>query len=98
MEAASFALPTVDVGIRQQGRERAHNVIDAPAESAAILRALGKALDPGFRESLRGMENLYGNGTAAGTIARVLTTVPLDGLLIKQPTPLLEQTEEADER
>jgi hypothetical protein len=44
------------------------------------------------------MENLYGNGTAAGTIARVLTTVPLDGLLIKQPTPLLEQTEEADER
>jgi UDP-N-acetylglucosamine 2-epimerase (non-hydrolysing)/GDP/UDP-N,N'-diacetylbacillosamine 2-epimerase (hydrolysing) len=97
MEAASFALPTVDVGIRQQGRERAHNVIDAPAESAAILRALGKALDPGFRESLRGMENLYGNGTAAGTIARVLTTVRLDGLLIKQPTPLPEEPEDSDE-
>jgi hypothetical protein len=36
------------------------------------------------------MENPYGNGTAAQTIARVLTTVPFDGLLIKQPTPLPE--------
>jgi hypothetical protein len=34
------------------------------------------------------MTNPYGNGTAAKTIAHVLTTVPLDGLLIKEPTPL----------
>jgi hypothetical protein len=33
------------------------------------------------------MENPYGNGTAATEIAKVLTTVDLDGLLIKQPTP-----------
>jgi UDP-N-acetylglucosamine 2-epimerase (non-hydrolysing)/GDP/UDP-N,N'-diacetylbacillosamine 2-epimerase (hydrolysing) len=88
MEAASFALPTVNVGIRQQGRERARNVIDAPAETAAILSAITQALSPEFRESLRGMVNPYGDGTAATTIARVLTTVTLDGLLIKQPTPL----------
>jgi UDP-N-acetylglucosamine 2-epimerase (non-hydrolysing)/GDP/UDP-N,N'-diacetylbacillosamine 2-epimerase (hydrolysing) len=88
MEAASFALPAVNVGLRQQGRERARNVIDAPAETAAILRALNQALDPEFRRTLRGMENPYGDGTAAETIARVLATVPLDGLLIKQPTPL----------
>jgi UDP-N-acetylglucosamine 2-epimerase (non-hydrolysing)/GDP/UDP-N,N'-diacetylbacillosamine 2-epimerase (hydrolysing) len=83
-------LPTVNVGIRQQGRERARNVIDAPAETAAILSAVERALSPEFRQSLRGMENPYGNGTAAQTIARVLTTVPFDGLLIKQPTPLPE--------
>jgi UDP-N-acetylglucosamine 2-epimerase len=74
--------------MRQQGRERARNVIDAPAETGAILAAIAHALDPRFRESLRGMENPYGNGTAAKTIARVLTTVPLEGLLIKQPSPL----------
>jgi UDP-N-acetylglucosamine 2-epimerase (non-hydrolysing)/GDP/UDP-N,N'-diacetylbacillosamine 2-epimerase (hydrolysing) len=78
----------VNVGIRQKGRERARNVIDAPAETAAILSAVEQALRPEFREALRGMENPYGNGTAAETIARVLTTVSLDGLLIKQPTPL----------
>jgi UDP-N-acetylglucosamine 2-epimerase (non-hydrolysing)/GDP/UDP-N,N'-diacetylbacillosamine 2-epimerase (hydrolysing) len=88
MEAASFALPTVNVGIRQQGRERARNVIDAPADTPAILLAITQALSPAFRESLRGMVNPYGDGTAATTIARVLTTVPLDGLLIKQPAPL----------
>jgi UDP-N-acetylglucosamine 2-epimerase (non-hydrolysing)/GDP/UDP-N,N'-diacetylbacillosamine 2-epimerase (hydrolysing) len=93
MEAASFAVPTVNVGMRQQGRERARNVIDAPAEAAAILTAITKALSPEFRDSLRGMANPYGDGTAAETIARVLTTVPLDGLLIKQPTPLAVETD-----
>jgi UDP-N-acetylglucosamine 2-epimerase (non-hydrolysing)/GDP/UDP-N,N'-diacetylbacillosamine 2-epimerase (hydrolysing) len=88
MEAASFALPTVNVGMRQQGRERARNVIDAPAETAAILSAITQALSPEFRESLRGVVNPYGDGSAATTIARVLTTVTLDGLLIKQPQPL----------
>jgi UDP-N-acetylglucosamine 2-epimerase (non-hydrolysing)/GDP/UDP-N,N'-diacetylbacillosamine 2-epimerase (hydrolysing) len=87
MEAASFALPAVNVGMRQQGRERATNVIDAPAETGAIIAALTRALDPAFRVGLKGMENPYGNGTAATEIAKVLTTVDLDGLLIKQPTP-----------
>jgi UDP-N-acetylglucosamine 2-epimerase (non-hydrolysing)/GDP/UDP-N,N'-diacetylbacillosamine 2-epimerase (hydrolysing) len=88
MEAASFALPAINVGMRQQGRERARNIIDAPAETGAILAALQQALSPEFRDSLRGMANPYGNGTAAQTIASVLTTVPLDNLLIKQPAPL----------
>jgi UDP-N-acetylglucosamine 2-epimerase (non-hydrolysing)/GDP/UDP-N,N'-diacetylbacillosamine 2-epimerase (hydrolysing) len=88
MEAASFALPAINVGVRQQGRERAHNVIDAPAEAGAILAAIEQALSREFRDSLRGMANPYGNGTAAQTIASVLTTVSLDNLLMKQPTPL----------
>ncbi len=88
MEAASFALPVVNVGMRQQGRERAHNVIDAPSETAAIRAAIDRALNSDFRASLRGMTNPYGDGTAATIIARVLATVPLDHLLIKQPTPV----------
>jgi len=39
METPSFALPTVNIGIRQQGRERARNVLDAPANTEAILNA-----------------------------------------------------------
>jgi UDP-N-acetylglucosamine 2-epimerase (non-hydrolysing)/GDP/UDP-N,N'-diacetylbacillosamine 2-epimerase (hydrolysing) len=93
MEAASFALPVVNVGIRQQGRERARNVIDVSAETSAIWAALDLALKPAFRESLAGMTNPYGDGTAAETIARVLVSVPLDGLLIKQPAPLPSSAE-----
>jgi UDP-N-acetylglucosamine 2-epimerase (non-hydrolysing)/GDP/UDP-N,N'-diacetylbacillosamine 2-epimerase (hydrolysing) len=90
MEAASFALPVVNVGMRQQGRERARNTLDTPAETGAIAAALRDALSPEFRQGLTGMANPYGSGTAAQTIARVLTTVKLDGLLVKQPQPLPE--------
>ena len=88
MEAASFALPTVNVGMRQQGRERARNILDVPADTAAITIALKRALSPAFRKKLRGMTNPYGNGTAAKAIAHVLATVSLENLLIKQPSPL----------
>jgi UDP-N-acetylglucosamine 2-epimerase (non-hydrolysing)/GDP/UDP-N,N'-diacetylbacillosamine 2-epimerase (hydrolysing) len=93
MEAASFALPTVNVGMRQRGRERARNVIDAPPETDAILAAIRQALLPEFRANLSGMVNPYGNGTAAATIVHVLTTVALDGLLIKEPMPLANEAE-----
>ena len=92
MEAASLALPVVNVGMRQQGRERASNVIDAFADIASIRNAIGKALEPGFRTRLRGMTNPYGSSTAAQKIAQVLTTVPLQGLLIKQPAPIPAET------
>ena len=88
MEAASFGLPVVNVGMRQQGRERARNIIDVPAEEEPILSALRLAVTPEFRHTLAGMANPYGDGTAAQTIARVLAEVPLEGLLIKQPAPL----------
>ena len=82
MESASFALPTVNVGIRQHGRERARNVLDGDADARAILEAVSTARTPEFRESLQGMANPYGEGTASETIVRVLTTVPLSQELL----------------
>ena len=90
METPSFALPTVNVGIRQQGRERAPNVIDAEPRAQSILSAAGKARSSQFRESLRGISNPYGDGTASETILQVLTSVPLGGeLLFKRSMPLM---------
>ena len=88
MEAASFALPVVNVGIRQKGRERARNIIDVPADTPAICAALMRATDPAFRKSLTGMTNPYGDGTAAEVIVRVLASVSLDRLLMKEPPSL----------
>lgn len=88
MEAASFALPVVNVGMRQQGREHARNVIDVDAEADAIVVAIEGVLRPEFRGGLRGLVNPYGDGTAATAIAEVLATVPLDSLLIKAPIPV----------
>jgi UDP-N-acetylglucosamine 2-epimerase (non-hydrolysing)/GDP/UDP-N,N'-diacetylbacillosamine 2-epimerase (hydrolysing) len=85
MEAASFQVPTVNIGIRQQGRERARNVLDASASKDSILNAIGIAKSDHFRQSLMGMTNPYGDGRAAETIVDVLTTVPLNrDLLVKR--------------
>lgn len=89
MESASFALPTVNVGLRQQGRERARNVIDAAPDVRAILDAIATAKTPDFRHWLRGMTNPYGDGVASEKIVEVLTTVPLgEELLLKRHSPL----------
>jgi UDP-hydrolysing UDP-N-acetyl-D-glucosamine 2-epimerase len=82
MESASFALPTVNVGLRQQGRERPRNVLDADADGNSILQAIDRARTSEFRESLSGMVNPYGEGRASETIVRVLTTVPLSQTLL----------------
>ena len=85
MESASFALPTVNIGMRQRGRERAMNVIDAEPEAFSILAAIHRAESEGFRNSLCGMINPYGDGHASERIVKVLTTSPLQQeLLVKR--------------
>ncbi|MFT4113176.1 UDP-N-acetylglucosamine 2-epimerase [Silvibacterium sp.] len=89
METASFALPTVNVGLRQKGRERAKNVLDAAPDTMDILAKIRIAYSDEFRASLAGMTNPYGDGHAAEFITRVLTQVPLGSeLLTKQAVPL----------
>ena len=74
--------------MRQRGRERGRNVLSVEADKAAILTALATARSRSFRESLRGMENPYGDGRSAERIAAVLASVPLDEqLLVKRGRP-----------
>ncbi len=85
METASFALPTVNVGVRQKGRERARNVLDAAADADVILARIAEARSETFRASLEGMTNPYGDGQASERIVQVLTTCPLgQELLVKK--------------
>jgi UDP-hydrolysing UDP-N-acetyl-D-glucosamine 2-epimerase len=88
MEAASFGLPVINVGMRQQGRERGINILDAEATVGSIRAQLSLSRQPAFRESLRSMDNIYGDGHAAERIVAVLTTTPLEGLLHKRVQPL----------
>jgi UDP-hydrolysing UDP-N-acetyl-D-glucosamine 2-epimerase len=86
-EAPSFELPAVNIGERQQGRVRAANVIDVPEDADAIASAVTRALTPGFRDSLRGMVNPYGDGHAASRIINVLREVELNHHLIAKASP-----------
>jgi UDP-hydrolysing UDP-N-acetyl-D-glucosamine 2-epimerase len=89
MESASFALPAVNIGVRQQGRERAQNVLDAEADTSSILAAIARAKSPEFRRRLQSVTNPYGEGIASEKIVEVLTTVPLgEELLMKRHVTL----------
>ena len=94
MESASFALPTVNVGIRQQGRERALNVLDAEPRVESIIHATRKAQSHEFKKSLEGMANPYGDGHASERILRVLTNAPSSRvLLLKHQSQRIEREE-----
>lgn len=84
VEAASFKLPVVNVGIRQSGRVRAKNVIDVGNETHEIVAAIRKALDPGFAESLRDLVNPYGSGSASPVILDKLKNVQIDDALLQK--------------
>jgi UDP-hydrolysing UDP-N-acetyl-D-glucosamine 2-epimerase len=85
IEAASLELPAVNVGIRQRGRERGPNVLDAEPVAEQIVDRAATARSEDFRKSLRGMANIYGDGRASGRIVEVLASAKLgEDLLIKR--------------
>jgi UDP-N-acetylglucosamine 2-epimerase (non-hydrolysing)/GDP/UDP-N,N'-diacetylbacillosamine 2-epimerase (hydrolysing) len=89
METPSLTLPSVNIGMRQRGRERARNVLEAEPTIESILESVRRGLDPAFRNSLSGMVNPYGEGKASERIADILSQVPLgEKLLIKHAVPL----------
>ena len=85
IEAGSFKLPVVDVGMRQRGRLRPRNVVPADGTAASIGAAIQAAVDPEFRRSLDGLVNPYGDGHAGERIAEVVATEELgERLLVKR--------------
>lgn len=80
IEAASFGTPVVNVGSRQNLRERNANVVDVAADPAAVRDALAQALAGGRLTPA----NVYGDGQAAQRIVTVLRDTALDaGLMAK---------------
>lgn len=84
IEAASFKLPVVNIGDRQQGRIRAKNVIDTGSSREEILAGTQNALSPEFRDSLENLVNPYGDGHASEKIVEKLKTVALDERILKK--------------
>ena len=84
LESPSFGLPTVNVGDRQKGRLRAANVIDVLGGTAAIGRAIRRALSPSFRRSLARLRNPYEGKDSCRKIVAVLKRIPLDGSLTRK--------------
>ncbi|PCR89010.1 UDP-N-acetylglucosamine 2-epimerase [Natrinema ejinorense] len=89
IEAPSFSLPVVDVGPRQDGRERADNVRSVPHETEAIREAVAGALeDPAVRRRAENCVNPYDKGGAATRIVDRLESITIDDDLKRKRTTL----------
>ncbi|UVE49757.1 UDP-N-acetylglucosamine 2-epimerase (hydrolyzing) [Haloferax larsenii] len=77
IEAPSFDLPVVNIGPRQDERERSENTLDVPHEATAISDAIETALTDDFRERVAAASNPYDHGGAAQNICDRLATIDL---------------------
>jgi GDP/UDP-N,N'-diacetylbacillosamine 2-epimerase (hydrolysing) len=81
VEAATFGTPVVNVGDRQEGRERNRNTQDVPVDEASIRRALQLARQ--WPRNSR--DNVYGDGLTHRRVADLLARLPLNASLLKKP-------------
>jgi GDP/UDP-N,N'-diacetylbacillosamine 2-epimerase (hydrolysing) len=84
IESSSFKLPVVNIGTRQEGRERANNVIDVDYDKDEIKNAIMKALSNEFKEKLRYCRNPYGDGKAGKIVADMLAEIKIDNRLLQK--------------
>ncbi|OGH69527.1 MAG: UDP-N-acetyl-D-glucosamine 2-epimerase, UDP-hydrolysing [Candidatus Magasanikbacteria bacterium RIFCSPHIGHO2_02_FULL_51_14] len=77
-EAPSFGLPTVNIGSRQQHRERGNNVIDVENKKEDIISAIEKALfDEKFIKEVQSGKNPYDHGNTAEQTVKILEEIDL---------------------
>ena len=80
LEVPAFHIPTINIGDRQKGRICNESVINSTNSLENIKKSITFALDKQFRETIQQQEMLYGNGTAAEKILKVIkehTIIPL---------------------
>lgn len=71
-EAATYKVPVINVGHRQDGRERGKNVVDATATTQRVRLAIQKVQTPAFIRTLTKLRNVYGEGDATLRIYRAI--------------------------
>ncbi len=85
IEAPSFKIPVINIGSRQQGRDRSSNIIDVEPQKTKILQAIDFALhDKNFAKKVKLCKNKFGEGTASQKIVKIFKNITIDEDLIQK--------------
>ncbi|MDP3999601.1 MAG: UDP-N-acetylglucosamine 2-epimerase [bacterium] len=86
IESSSFRVPVVNVGTRQNGRQRGNNVIDVGYDRKAIQLAIKKSLfSRAYSDKLASVKSPWGDGKTGPRVAKLLEGLEIDSrLLTKQ--------------
>ncbi|MDU6659398.1 MAG: UDP-N-acetylglucosamine 2-epimerase [Capnocytophaga sp.] len=77
LEVPAFHIPTINIGDRQKGRINCKSVINSTNTLEDIRKSITFALDKQFRDKIQRQEQLYGNGTAAEKILKIIKEHPI---------------------
>lgn len=83
VEAPSFHIPTLNIGIRQEGRTRGESVIDVDSTFEGIREGLKIALSTDFINRAKSAHNPYEKENTLLEIFNTIKTYPLEGLIKK---------------
>lgn len=84
IESSSFKLPVINVGTRQDGREKAENVIDVDYDKNKILDAINYINSIEYKMKLDECINPYGDGKASERICDILKNIELTNDLLNK--------------
>ena len=84
VEAPVFNLPTINIGTRQEGRERAENVMDVGYDSRKIYDAVRKVLAERQKWRLKKMKTPYKDPNSSKKIVDVLLKVKINNKLLNK--------------
>ena len=81
IEASYFNTPVINIGIRQEGREKGFNVINVNSSKDEIIKELKCCFKTKIKYK---KQNIYGYGNASKKIVKHLETIKLNKELIKK--------------
>lgn len=82
IEAPFLKKPVVNIGNRQKGRLMADNIIQCGNKKNEILDAIRKATSEEFRETVKNVKSLYGQGNTSEEIVKILKDTKIDSNLL----------------
>jgi len=83
-EAPFLRVPSINIGDRQKGRIRHESVIDTDYSIGSIIAAINKCGSTEFKESVKNMPFLFGEGNAAEKMIDIIRGINVDQRLMRK--------------
>jgi UDP-hydrolysing UDP-N-acetyl-D-glucosamine 2-epimerase len=85
IEAPSIGIPVINIGSRQQGRERSNNIIDVDYNRDSIISAINYILNnESFKNNLKLITNPYDHGNTGKKIIQILSEITITNQLLQK--------------
>ncbi len=84
IEAASYKVPVINIGSRQNGRERSLNIIDIAEDKDELVQALAHVRSKEFQQSLHSLTNVYGRENTSRSIVQIIKQISKTERLIQK--------------